>query len=512
MSTTETDDRPEADTENAAEGAAEPKAEKPKLKLDVKIAKPSACERHVTVTIDRGDVERYVKEQFNEIAPKAELPGFRAGRAPRKLVERQFKNSVHEQVKGKLLMDSLSQISDEHEFSAISEPDFDFEAVKIPEDGPLVFEFDIEVRPEFDMPQWKGLHLKRPIYEHTEEDVDSHLKKLLARYGNFVELDGPVESGDGAILKLNMTFLDGDSVVSTRQNEMVAVRPILSFNDAKLEGFDKLVVGKKVGDVFEAKLTVSKDSENEALRGKELTAKLELLEIRQLKLPELDDGFLDRIGGFKDEAELRAEVRKELDRQLKYQQQKQVREQITGLLTVAATWDLPPELLRRQSKRELDRAIMELQSSGFDNTAINAHANELRRNAMSYTARALKEHFILERIAEDEKVEDLPEDYDAEIALIAMQSGESPRRVRAQLQKRGLMDTLRNQIVERKVLKMILDTATFKDVPYKTDTEDAEALDQAAGGGDEEQVIPDAKYSAGPESTLPGSEKDREHP
>src|SRR5690349_21111779 len=141
MSTTETDDRPEADTENAAEGAAEPKAEKPKLKLDVKIAKPSACERHVTVTIDRGDVERYVKDQFNEIAPKAELPGFRAGRAPRKLVERQFKNSVHEQVKGKLLMDSLSQISDEHEFSAISEPDFDFEAVKIPEDGPLVFEF-----------------------------------------------------------------------------------------------------------------------------------------------------------------------------------------------------------------------------------------------------------------------------------------------------------------------------------------------------------------------------------
>ncbi len=510
MSTTETDNLPEADTETTSDAtAAEQKPEKPKLALDVKIAKPSACERHVTVTIGREDVDRYVKEQFNEIAPKAELPGFRAGRAPRKLVERQFKSSVHEQVKGKLLMDSLSQISDEHEFSAISEPDFDFEAVKIPEDGPLVFEFDIEVRPEFDMPLWKGLHLKRPVYEHSEEDVDSHLQKLLARYGNFVELDGPVESGDGAILKLNMTFLDGETVVSSRQDEMVAVRPILSFNDAKLEGFDKLVVGKKVGDVFEAKLTISDDSDNEALRGKEMTASIELLEIRQLKLPDLDDGFLDRIGGFKDEAELRAEVRKELDRQLKYQQQKQVREQITGLLTVAATWDLPPELLRRQSKRELDRAIMELQSSGFDNTAINAHANELRRNARSYTARALKEHFILERIAEDEKIDAEPGDYDKEIDLIAEQMDESPRRVRARLEKKGQIDSLRNQIVERKVIELITSTATFEDTPYQPPKNDTAAISFAIAGGDGGASIPEAKHAGSDEEQVPGAIKSK---
>lgn len=504
MSTTETDDLPETEAEATTEEA---KPEKPKLGLEVKIAKPSACERHVTVTIGREDVERYVKEQFNEIAPKAELPGFRAGRAPRKLVERQFKNSVHEQVKGKLLMDSLSQISEEHEFSAISEPDFDFEAVKIPDDGPLVFEFDIEVRPEFDMPQWKGLHLKRPVYEHTEADVDSHLKKLLARYGDFVEVDGPVDSGEGAIVKVNMTFLDGETVVSSRLTEMLAVRPILSFNDAKLEGFDKLIVGKKAGDTFEAKLTVSKDSENEALRGKELTARFELLEVRQLQLPALDDGFLDRIGGFKDEAELRGEVRKELERQLKYQQQKQVREQITGLLTVAATWELPPELLRRQSKRELDRAVMELQSSGFDNTAINAHANELRRNAMSYTARALKEHFILERIAEDEKIEAEPGDYDKEIELIAEQMDESPRRVRARLEKKGQIDSLRNQIVERKVIELITSTATFQDTAYQPPKNDTAAISFAIAGGDGGANIPEAKHAGSDEEQVPGALK-----
>jgi trigger factor len=505
MPTTETDDLPETDT--AAEATTEEPKPKPKLALEVKIATPSACERHVTVTIGREDVERYIQEQFNEIAPKAELPGFRAGRAPRKLVERQFKNSVHEQVKGKLLMDSLTQISEEHEFSAISEPDFDFQAVNIPDDGPLIFEFDIEVRPEFDMPQWKGLHLKRPIYVHTEEDIDAHLNKLLARYGNFVELDGPVESGEGAIVKLNMTFLDGDAVVSARHNEQMAVRPILSFNDAKLEGFDKLLLGKKVGDTFEAKLTVSKDSENEALRGKELTARFELLEVRQLKLPELDDGFLDRIGGFKDTAELRAEVRKELDRQLKYQQQKQVREQITGLLTVAATWELPPEMLRRQSKRELDRAVMELQSSGFDNAAINAHANELKRNTLSYTARALKEHFILERIAEEEKIDAEPADYDKEIELIAEQADESPRRVRARLEKKGQIDSLRNQIVERKVIDQITSTATFQDAPYTPPKNDTAAISFAIAGGDGGANIPEAKHAGSDEEQVPGALK-----
>jgi trigger factor len=309
------------------------------------------------------------------------------------------------------------------------------------------------------------------------------------------------------MVKVNMTFLDGESLVSSRPHETLAVRPILSFNDAKLEGFDQLVIGKKIGDQFEAKLSVSQDSENEALRGKEITARFELLEIRQLKLPELDDGFLDRIGGFTDEAELRAEVRKELERQLKYQQQKHVREQITGLLTVAASWELPPALLRRQSKRELDRAIMELQSSGFDNATINSHANELRRNSLSYTARALKEHFILERIAEEEKIDAAPEDYDREIELIAEQADESPRRVRARLEKKGQIDSLRNQIVERKVIDLITSTATFADTTYQPPKNDTTAISFAIAGGDGGASIPEAKHAGSDDETVPGALK-----
>ncbi|MEO8498805.1 MAG: trigger factor family protein, partial [Planctomycetota bacterium] len=173
------------ETELAPEEAA-PEQEKPKLALEVKVDKPSACQRHVTVTVARGDIERYFKEAFDDLAPKAEVAGFRPGRAPRKVVEKRFREQMAKQVKGSLLMDSVTQASEECDFSAISEPDFDFEAIELPEEGPMTFEFDIEVRPEFEMPEWKGLKLERQLHEYTDEEISKHLVGLLARYGNMV--------------------------------------------------------------------------------------------------------------------------------------------------------------------------------------------------------------------------------------------------------------------------------------------------------------------------------------
>ena len=145
MSSPETD----FDVENEAE------EEKQKLSLDIKVSEPNACQRHVTVTISREDVDRYLNEAYSELMPTASVPGFRSGRAPRKLVEQRFREQIGDQVKGSLLMDSMSQVTDEQDFSAISEPDFNFDAIEVPEEGPMTFEFDLEVRPEFEMPTWK---------------------------------------------------------------------------------------------------------------------------------------------------------------------------------------------------------------------------------------------------------------------------------------------------------------------------------------------------------------------
>lgn len=357
----------------------------------------------------------------------------------------------------------------------------------------MVFEFDLEVRPEFDLPNWKGLTVERPVREFFDADVDQQLQKILAQRGRLVPFDGPAASGDYIATKI--IFRHGDEVLSSSDEEVLKIRPTLSFRDGKIDKFDKLMKGVKAGETREAEAQLTDDAPNEALRGKKVKAVFEILEVKKLELPELTPQLLSDLGDFDSEADLRDKIRSSLERQLSYHQQRRARQQVLSVLTEASSWDLPPELLRRQSARELQRSVLELRRSGFSDEEIRAHENTLRQNSRASTARALKEHFVLERIAEEEKIEDTPEDYDQEIALIAAQTGESVRRTRARLEKEGLMDTLRNQIIERKAVELILSHARFKDVSFEFEPTDEEALDQSAGGGDEpESDIPEAEY------------------
>jgi trigger factor len=491
------DEKMEEGAESAAVAVENGEDEAPqKLELDVQVTSPSACERHVTVTISRADIDRYFDDAFGEMMPTAAVPGFRIGRAPRKVVEHRFRDEVSDQVKSALLLDSLEQISEEQRFTAISEPNFDLEAVEVPKDGPMTFEFTIEVRPEFELPKWKGLKLNRPVREFSDADIDEQLEQMLSRYGQLVPHEGAASDGDYVSVNIVCT---ADGQQTARENEaVVRIRPTLSFRDARLESFDKLMKGAKEGDHRSAEVTLSKDAPNADLRGKKVNVDFEVLGVKKLKLPELNEDFLQELGGLASEKELREAIRKNLQRQLEYQQQRIARSQISSLLTKSADWELPPGLLQRQSARELERAVMELRRSGFSEAEIRARENLLRQNSTSSTATALKEHFILERIAEEEKVSEDEKDYEKEISLIAEQSGESPRRVRAQLEKRGLMDVLRNQIIERKVLELVQSEAKFKDEPYEPEKTETEAISMAAGGsaGGEIPVITEKQEEA----------------
>lgn len=489
-------------TDTNAEGEEDQESPKEKLHLSVKVDTKSACERHITVTIPREDIDRYYDEAFSELVPTAAVPGFRPGRAPRKLIEHRFRKEVTDQVKGSLIMDSLTQLTEDEKLAAISEPDLDPVAIEVPDDGPMIFEFDIEVRPEFNMPNWKGLSIDRPIREFSEADIDRQLQRILERRGRLVPYEGAAEPGDYISTKLS--FKHEDQQLSSSNEEVIRIRPVLSFRDGKIEKFDKLMTGVRAGETREGKAKLTDDAPNEALRGKTVTAVFEVREVKRLEVPPLTPELLDELGEFKTEEDLREEIRKQLERQLSYHQQRRARDQVLRQLTVAADWDLPPELLARQSNRELQRAVLELRSAGFSDDQIRAHQNELRQNSRAATAKALKEHFILERLAEDEKIEESPQDYDQEIAQLAAQSGESVRRVRARLEKQGLMDSLRNQIIERKAIDLILQHAKFNDVPFEMEPADAEAIDQSATGETEESEIPEAEYPDDAKSSRPG--------
>jgi len=464
------------------------------LSLEVAVEAVSTCQRRVKVTIPRADIDRYRDDAIGELMPSALLPGFRPGRAPRQLVSSRFKSELVDQIRSKLLTDAMTQVSEQQKLSPISEPELDAAAVLLPDDGPMTFEFSIEVRPEFDLPAWKGLAISRPAREISEADVDDALGSHLRERARFVPHDGAPSVGDMIVAKL--VFKDGDRVLSEAAETEIIVRNTLSLADAEVPDFAKLVAKAKPGTTVTATVKVSDEAALEDVRGKEVTMELTVLDVKRLELPEMTPELLEELGGFESVEALRTAVRGQLERQLEWHRRRQVRQQVANALTASASWDLPPALLRRQAQRELERAILELRQSGFDDDSIRRYVNELRQSVMASTARALKEHFILEKIAEDEGVGDTAADYDEEIRAIASQSGESPRRVRASLERRGLMDVLRNQIIERKTIDLITSHAAFKDTPFEFSKPDAEAIDHAVCGvvvGEEE--IPTATHA-----------------
>jgi trigger factor len=491
------------ETENA--DAAE---EKQPIQLEVKVESPQSCLREVVVTIPQSEVQRYLKEAFDELVPEAQVPGFRSGRAPRKLVEKQFKDRVTEQVKGSLLMDSLSQVTDSQDFSAISEPDFDYNSIELPEEGDFKYQFTVEVRPEFDTPAWKDLKLSKPVEEIAEADVQESLDRVLSRYATMEATDDPAEAEDKILITATFN-LDGKTV-SEMDEERVDLRERLSFSDAVCHDFGKIMKGVKEGETRTGKVTIPEGAADEEMRGKEIEASFHVVEVMKRELPKLTDEFLDELGDFESEDELRQFVRDSLQRQADYRTQQELRKSVVALLAGSASFDLPSELVKKQTMRELERKVLELRRSGFDEDSIRRFVNASKQNAQSTTEAALREHFILEKIAEEEKLDAEPADYDEEIRLIAEQSDMPARRVRARLEKQGQMDALRNQIVERKVVEMIVEAAQVKEekVEKKAGDEENEfAVYHSVLATKEDDVIPQAKYE---DNTPKAAEKEKD--
>ncbi|TWU05478.1 trigger factor [Stieleria varia] len=481
---------------------------KPPIQLSVDVKSPQACVREVVVTIPQSEVQRYLKDAYDELVPEAQVPGFRAGRAPRKLVEKQFRERVIEQVKGSLLMDSLSQVTEKQEFSAISEPDFEYKSIEVPEEGDFIYQFTIEVRPEFATPKWKGLKVQKPVEAIEDEDVTEALNRVLDRQATLEATDEPAELKDR--LSVTIEFSNNGKMLSKLEEQRITLSERVSFADAVCESFGEKLTGAKEGDTVDVKVKLGANVEPEDLRDKEIDAKVSVLEVLKLERPALTPKLLEELGDFESEEELRSFVRDSLTRQAEYRTQQAVRKSVSDLLAESVQFELPIDLVRRQTGRELERKVLELRRSGFDDDTIRRIVNATRQNAQKATEASLREHFVLEQIAEELQIDAEPSDYDDEIALIAEQSDMPERRVRARLEKSGQMDALRNQIVERKVVDLIIAEADVTEVPVPKDEAEEDnkefAVMHSVLDTKDDSAIPEAKYD---DNTVPGTEPEK---
>jgi trigger factor len=448
------------------------------LKVDVQNAGP--CRKHVRVEVPRADIDHFFNDVVKEYVTTAPVPGFRTGHVPRKLIEKRFKKEVEEQVRQKVMMQSLQQLGEDHKLDAINEPDLDVESLEIPEEGDFCYEFDVEVRPEFDLPNYSGLKIRRPVRKVTDQDVQSYLEKYLAQFGQLVPHDGPAEPGDYVLANVN--FETDGRELSHADERKIRIRPVLRFTDAEVPGFDKLMQGVQPGEKRTAKTTISVEAPQQELRGEPVTITFDVTDVQRLRLPELTGEFLEQLG-VESEAELREEIREMLERRITYEQRQSARKQVIEQITASADWDLPESLVRRQVENALHREVLEMQQAGFTDDEIRARQNELLQQQISTTRQALKEHFVLDKIATQEKLEVTPHDKEVEIAFMAQQRGESARKVRARLEKTGLIENLEAQILERKAVDVVLEKAQFVEVPGEsTQQDDVEAIDVSVCG------------------------------
>jgi trigger factor len=301
----------EADPESPSQNDREPEAadsgktepEKRKLKLDVQITDVGPCKKHLKVEIAAEEVERQFDESLGKFRKEAAVPGFRPGRAPRLLVQKRYKKEVSGQVKSTLLMSCMEQLDEDYKLNPITQPQLDLEAIEIPDEGPLKFELDIEVQPEFQVPEYKSLKLERPVREVTEPDIDKQQKTFLERYARLVpKTTGGAEMDD--YVTADLTFHKGGVRLNQAKEVQFRLLTELRFQDGRIPQLDKALLGAKPGESRESEAKIGTSSPDPAIRGQTIQVEFLIHELKSLRLPELDAAFLDKIG-FDSVADLR---------------------------------------------------------------------------------------------------------------------------------------------------------------------------------------------------------------
>lgn len=450
------------------------------MSLAVDIQNVGPCRKHIRVKVPQTDIDYFRTEALKEVAETAAVPGFRSGHVPAKLVERRFKKEITDQVRQRVLLTSLEQLAEDNSLDPINEPDFDVETLVLPDEGDFEYEFDVEVRPEFELPNYSGLAIERPVREISDADVDAYLQRFLAQYGTLSDKDEPAAAGDHA--QVDIEFLWNGELLRRMNDLTVQLKPSLRFPDGEIAGFDALLAGAVAGDVRETQLVISPEAESVEKRGETVQVKVHVNAIKTLQQPELNKEFLSRLD-MESEEDLRISVRGMLQRQLQFEQRQSTRRQVLEKITESATWELPEELVRKQVENALRREVLEMQQAGYTTQEIRAREASLRQKSVSTTRQALKEHFVLDKIATKESIEATPPDVDSEIYMMALQRGENPRRVRARMMKSGMIDNLEAQIRERKAVDFILKSAVYTDVPMPApQTDNVEAVSLAICG------------------------------
>ncbi len=313
----------------------------------------TTCRRELDLEIPAEDVQKAVERVAREFARVAKVPGFRPGKAPVPLIRRRFADDIKGEVLQSLVPDQIQRAVKDRNLMPITQPHVDH--VDYAEGKPLKFRAIFEVLPEFDLGSYKALDVEVEAAAITDADVEKTLEESRERAATFVPVEGrAIAKGDFAQLKLIGTPADG--------GEPLQADSVLCHIGAEetLEAFTENLVGAQTGDHRRFEVTYPTDYPDAKLAGKKYTYTVEVLGIKEKKLPELNDEFAKDVSDSQTLEELRGKIRQGLEAERDQRHNAAVRDALLAKLVAAHDFPVPETLVEGQMDVRLDRAVRSL--------------------------------------------------------------------------------------------------------------------------------------------------------
>ena len=429
------------------------------------------CRRRVSVTIEPEMVKNETETTYAELRQTVSLPGFRRGKAPRSLLERRFGDHVSQDVKKEVILKALQESMTD--LDPVADPDVDFDKIDVSTEAMTTFEFEVDVKPEFELPNYKGLRVKKVLREVSDEDVKSTVDRLRHDHASWTPFEeGAAEEENLVIGHLILT--QDDKEVFNREDAAVLAGKEEKLSGVPLPEDANKLLGVTLGQKMEWDAELGDDYYIKDLRGTSARAKFEVLELKRLDVPEADD---ELAGNFGEDtmADLEAKIRGDLTHHGKHETEHQVEEGVLDQIIEAANIHLPESLveraLNRQVQQRLYRSVMNGQIS-MDN--IDAARAELEASERATVERHVRAWYVIEKIAAKEKVFATEDDVGARIQEIAVREEKTPTQVFEELEEKEMLEQVRTDVLESKVRKLLAEAADVVEVT-KSEDDDAKA-------------------------------------
>jgi len=410
----------------------------------------SSTRREIQVEIPVAEVNRETESLIQKYQKLARIPGFRRGHVPASVIRQRFSEDLKSEVVEALVPRYFRKEADKQGLIPVSQPQVT--DLHLKDNEPLRFKASFEVMPEVKVEGYKELRAEKPEIVVTDEEVEKSLAGIREQHATYTSVEGrPLADGDYAQVSLDGQPKDGDGKPVHVDEIMVEI----AGKDTMPE-FTENLRGASAGDERVFDVVYAQDAAEQRLAGKTFTYTVKVQSIKQKTLPELDDQFATQLGEFKTLDEVRQRIREGMEAERKHTAEHEAKDKLVAELVKRSEFEVPEALVDRQIDVRLERGLRALAAQGMKAEDIKKmDLNRLRVGQRDQALQEVKASLLLDKIAEEEKIEVSDEEVNAEIEALANQSKQTPDAIRARLTRDGALDRIRNRIRSEKTLEFL---------------------------------------------------------